>query len=164
MPSADLAMMPTLILVAIWFLVMRALRYSGYGIALLSLAGTVLHEGSHYVCGLLLGAKPQSVSLFPKRDGDRWVLGSVSFTGLNIFNAAFVAFAPLSLLGMAWLAFAWWALPAFQDGAYLSWVFACYVTACAVFACVPSITDVKVGALSALMYAGIGYLLWSAAP
>lgn len=157
--SAD--MFPSLILVAAWFFTLRALRYSGYGIALLSLAGTILHEASHYVVGFLLGAKPQSISLFPKKDGDHWVLGSVSFTGLNLLNAAFVAFAPLSLLGVAWLVFLGWMMPAYQESAYLSWGIGGYVTACSLFACIPSVTDIKVGALSAMMYGGVAYLLWT---
>lgn len=161
MPVISADMVPSLVLVAAWFLLLRALRYTGYGIAFLSLAGTVLHEASHYFVGLVLGAKPQSVSLLPKKSGDYWVLGSVSFTGLNLLNAAFVAFAPLSLLGVAWLVFLGWIMPAYQDSAYLSWFLGGYVAACALFACIPSVTDIKVGAASALMYGGIGYLVWA---
>ena len=49
-------------------------------------------EAVHGLVGLLLFAKPRSFSIVPKRQGDTWVLGSVGFTNLNIWNAAPVAF------------------------------------------------------------------------
>lgn len=159
-PFANADAAPSLLLVGLWFAVLRYFRYSGYGIALLSLAGTSLHEAMHYVVGLLLGARPVSVNLFPRRQGNTWVLGSVGFTGLNIFNSAFVAFAPLLLFGVAWAVFVWWLLPAFVAGHYLSWLIAGYVSACTLFSSTPSSTDVRIGALSAIMYGGAGYGVW----
>jgi hypothetical protein len=154
---------PSLMMVITWFAVLRYFRYSGYGIALLSVVGTSLHEATHWIVGFLLRAKPVSVNLFPRRDGKNWVLGSVGFTGLNIFNSAFVAFAPLLLLGVAWGVFVWWLMPAYQDGQYLSWFIAAYVSACALFSSIPSSADVRIGALSALMYAAVGYGIWQVA-
>lgn len=153
---------PSIVLVGGWLWVLRSLRYSGWSIAFISLIGTSLHEAAHYLCGFLLGAKPVSVSLFPKRDGDRWILGSVGFTNLNIWNSAFVAFAPLLLLVIAWLCFVCWMQPAFVDGSYLSWLLAGYVVACSLFSCIPSGTDIRVGALSSVMWGGVSYLLWQA--
>lgn len=159
-PFARPGAAPSLLLAAVWFAVLRYFRYSGYGIAMLSVAGTVLHEASHYCAGLILRAKPVSVNLFPKRQGNNWVLGSVGFTGLNIFNSAFVGLAPLSLLVIAWGVFNWWLLPAYEANQLLSWFIAGYVAACAVFSSIPSSTDIKISALSAMMYGVIGYGIW----
>lgn len=163
MPTFESDYIPSLVVIGAWFALLRALRFSGYGIAFLSLAGTSLHELAHYLVGLVLGAKPEAVNLFPRRREDRWVLGSVSFANLNIWNSAFVAFAPLLLVGVSLLVFEFWMYPAYLGAHYLSWCAAGYVAACALFACVPSSTDIKVGALSALMYGAVGYGLWYAA-
>jgi hypothetical protein len=56
----------------------------------------------HGLVGLLLFAKPRSFSIVPKRQGDTWVLGSVGFANLNIWNAAPVAFAPVLMLGIGY--------------------------------------------------------------
>lgn len=152
--------LPSILMVLAWLGVLRSVRYSGWGIAFISLIGTALHEAAHWVVGFILCAKPVSVSLFPKRQGDTWQLGSVGFTNLNIWNSAPVAFAPLLLVGVAGLVFAAWMQPAFLAGSYVSWALAGYVTACSLFACWPSSTDFKIGALSGLMYGAIGYGLW----
>lgn len=151
---------PSLLLMATWFGLLRYFRYSGYGIALLAVVGTSLHEASHFCVGFVLRAKPVSVNLFPKREGNRWVLGSVGFTGLNIFNSAFVGLAPLLLMGVAWGVLAWWLVPAYQAGHYVSWLIAGYVGACALFSSIPSSTDIRIGALSTLMYGAVGYGIW----
>jgi hypothetical protein len=153
---------PSLLLVLVWLGLMRSLRHSGYGIAFLSLGATAIHEVCHLVVGTVLNAKPVSLSLWPKRQGKHWVLGSVGFSNLNIWNSAFVAFAPLAMLPLGWAVFQLWMLPAFRSGGYLSWLLAGYVAACCGFACLPSTTDIKVGALSAAMYCAIAYGLWRA--
>lgn len=152
---------PSAMLVLAFLVLMRTLRYSGYGIALLSLGGTIGHELLHGAVGWLLRAKPTSFSIIPKKDGNRWVLGSVSFTNLNIWNSAPVAFAPLLLVGIAWLTFRFWMQPAFLAGQYLNWFISGYIVAACLFSCIPSSTDFKIGALSGLMYGSIGYLLWT---
>jgi hypothetical protein len=159
-PFAQTDAIPSILLVAAWFALLRYFRYSGYGIALLSLAGTSLHECMHLGIGYVLRAKPVSVSLFPKRERNGWTLGSVTFVGLNIFNSAFVAFAPLLLLIVSWAVFAGWLVPAFLAGHYISWLIAGYVSACALFSSIPSSTDFRIGALSALMYGAIAYVLY----
>jgi len=155
--------LPSILLLAAWLGVLRAARHSGWRIALLSLPGTVGHEALHLGAGWAFRARPTSFSIFPKREGDRWVLGSVGFTNLNIWNAAPVAFAPILLAGIGWLVFQFWTQPAFTAGEYVSWIVSGYVVATCLFSCMPSSTDIKVGALSGLMYGGIGYLLWTSA-
>lgn len=156
------ALLPSVLLVFGWMMVMRMVRYSGWGIALVGLAGTWLHEMSHFVVGFILGARPVSFSIWPRREGRNWILGAVGFTRLNIFNSAFVAFAPLLLLGISAVTMLYWTIPALEAGSYGSWGISGYIVACCFFSCMPSSTDIKVGALSALMYTGLGYLVWQA--
>lgn len=148
------------VLILTWLVVMRSTRYSKWQLALISLPGTAMHEALHGMVGLLLFAKPNSFSVFPKRQGNTWVLGSVRFTNLNIWNAAPVAFAPLLMLGIGRLLYLNWMLPTFYAANYLIWVASGYVTACAFFSCIPSTTDIKVGAVSGLMYVSVGLGLW----
>lgn len=65
---------------------------------LVLLPSTLLHEVSHWLVALLLGARPSFPSIIPKKDKEGWILGSVRFT-LNPLTAALIALAPLWLLG-----------------------------------------------------------------
>lgn len=61
--------------------------------------GTVAHELLHFIAGLLMGAKPVSLSVIPKRKLDGgWVLGSVLFARLRWWNSVPVGLAPLALV------------------------------------------------------------------
>jgi len=151
---------PSIVVVLLWLALMILVRRTGYLIALLSIGATWLHECCHLACGVLLGAKPISFSLWPRREGDKWVLGSVGFSNLNVCNSAFVAFAPLGMIFIGYGIFQYWMIPAFTAADYVIWVVAGYGVACSFYACLPSTTDLKVGALSALMYALVGYGLW----
>lgn len=155
---------PSAVLVIAWLGFMRAIRTSGWSVAIVGMLGTILHEACHYLMGVLLGAKPVSVSLWPKRQGDYWVLGSVGFERITLWNAAPIAFAPLLLIGVAWLLLAYLLLPAYGTGHYAAWFVGGYAVACCLSSCIPSITDIRVGFLSALLYSGAGYFLWSMAP
>lgn len=148
------------VLVAAWLGLMFALRRSGYLIALISLAATVLHEACHLLVGLLLNAKPQSVTLLPKRQGRHWVLGAVAFANLSLWNSAFVALAPLAMLPLGAWAFQAWMVPALAAGDYVSWGLAGYIVACCVFGGLPSGTDIRIGAVSTVFYGAIGCALW----
>lgn len=148
------------VLVAAWLGLMFALRRSGYLIALISLAATMLHEACHLLVGLLLNAKPRSVTLFPRREGRRWVLGAVAFANLNLWNSAFVALAPLAMLPLGLWAFQAWMVPALAAGAYDAWCLAGYVVACCLFGCLPSGADLRIGAVSAVLYALAAAAIW----
>lgn len=119
-----------------------------------------MHEALHWMVGLLLIAKPKSFSIFPKRQGNIWVLGSVSFANLNIWNAALVAFAPLLMLGIGWLLYERRMLPTFLIAHHWIWLTSGCVTACCVFSCIASGTDIRVGGISGVMYASIGVGVW----
>jgi hypothetical protein len=61
--------------------------------------GTVAHELLHFVAGLLMGAKPVSLTVIPKRKLEGgWVLGSVMFARLRWWNSVPVGLAPLALV------------------------------------------------------------------
>lgn len=66
---------------------------------------TILHEFCHYL-GFLLGGKPVSFNVLPKKQADgSYLLGSVQFEGLNWFNSFFIGLAPLLILvGLYYLA------------------------------------------------------------
>ena len=145
-------MVLSLILLSAWLLLLVLAQRQFFHIALLGFPGVVMHELMHFTVGLLLLAKPTSMNLIPRRSGNHWLFGSVSFTGLNVFNAAPVAYAPLLLLGVAWTLFQNWMLPLIHGGAYLIWVLSGYLTACALLYSLPSVTDIKVGGWSTLFW------------
>lgn len=151
---------PSVYLTLIWLAILRAGRDSLWKLALLSLPGTLLHELMHFIIGWILGAKPVSLDLSPHRDGDRWILGAVSFARINILNAAPTAFAPLLMLPIAWWLFQHWMVPVFVAGHYVEWMLVGYLVGCCVFSCFPSWMDIKLGTPSALVWAGLGYGAW----
>lgn len=76
--------------------------------ALFNFLGVVLHEAAHLIVGTVLGAKPSSFSLYPKKTNDGWILGSVGFHNLTALNSLPTALAPLWLAGGAYLAYSNW--------------------------------------------------------
>ena len=89
--------------------IQRRARSSGIlALALWNLAGVTLHELSHLLAGILLGARPGGFSLIPHRDGRFWRLGRVGFGKITAVNAVPVALAPLGLVVLAyWVARHW---------------------------------------------------------
>ena len=73
--------------------------------ALLLWPGTLAHELCHFVVGLLLGAQPVALEVWPRRMSQRhWQLGEVRFAQLRWWNKVPVGLAPLLLLPLgAWL-------------------------------------------------------------
>jgi len=154
------ALLASGLLVLLWLGLMRALRRSMYLLALLGFCATVLHEACHWLVGLLLHARPAAVSLWPRRQGQRWILGSVSFRNLHLGNAAFVALAPLALFALGWQLALHWLLPAFQTRHYGQWLVAGYVVACCVHGAIPSQADLRAGGVSALLYVSLAAACW----
>jgi hypothetical protein len=143
-----------------WLVLLTLARRQFFHIALLGFPGVVMHELMHFCVGLVLLAKPASFNLLPRRTGNQWQFGSVSFTGLNLFNAAPVAYAPLLLMGAAWLAFEHWMLPFMVAQRYTESVLCGYGIACALYYSLPSVTDIKVGGLSTLFWVVIALGGW----
>ena len=120
--------------------------------AVAALPGTWLHEVAHLFVGMLLGARPVSFTLWPRKSGNTWILGSVGFKRINVWNAAPVALAPLMLFGLAWMGFHYLLRPSFDEGRYGWWFALGYPIAACFYSGLPSTTDLRVGALSICMY------------
>ncbi len=74
---------------------------------LLTLAGTFCHELAHFCVGLITGARPASLSIFPQRKGNHWQLGAVVLGNIRWYNAAPTALAPLLIIAIPFLFAAW---------------------------------------------------------
>ena len=151
---------PSVVLLFVFYALLRGVRDSMWRIAVLSLPGTLAHELTHFIVGALLLAKPRGFSVWPKAVGRSWMLGSVSFGNIGLLNGAFVALAPLLLLPIAWLCLVHVLLPLWNDGRWGWWLLAGYLTANALFAALPSFQDIRLGARSLLLYVVIGALAW----
>lgn len=152
LPAPPAGFLPSLILTLIWFLILQSARASMWRLALLALPGTLAHELAHLVVGFLLLARPTGFSVWPKRSGSGWALGSVAFRGINLFNGAFVAFAPLLFLPLAWFGLIRLAAPFWVHHQWGWWFGGTYVISTILFAALPSLQDIKQGGPSLLLY------------
>jgi hypothetical protein len=151
--------LPSAVLVVVFYAFLRAARRSMWRIALLALPGTIAHELMHLVVGLVLQAKPRAFSIWPRRNSNGWTLGSVAFGNISLLNGAFVTFAPLVLLPVAWLCLVHVLMPLWVENRWGWWLAGGYLAATALFAALPSFQDLKVGAPSLLLYVALGGLL-----
>lgn len=118
-------------------------RAGSFWMIMARLPATLVHELSHLIIALLLSAGPTGFSLWPKRNGDTWQLGSVTCSNATWYNSFPVAMSPVLLN----LPLAWWLHS--QTGIWFKLAaFVCLSGA------VPSWQDLKV-ALSSLVGAGI---------
>jgi hypothetical protein len=74
---------------------------------LFTAAGTACHELAHFCAGLLTGARPEGLTIIPRRHGAHWRLGSVTLSRVRWYNAAPAALAPFLIILIP-LAVAWW--------------------------------------------------------
>ncbi|HVK55005.1 MAG TPA: hypothetical protein VM532_08245 [Burkholderiales bacterium] len=155
--------LPSAVLTFLMYVALHRFRSSMVSLAFVTLPGTIAHEAAHYVVGFLLLGKPQGFNVLPKRQGNSLILGSVSFTGINMLNGAFVAMAPLLLLPLAWLSMIHFAIPFWTKGVIPFWILSVFLTANLLFAAIPSSQDFKVGAPSLMLYGSMcgGWLLAS---
>lgn len=89
-----------LILIVIVLMRMKYATYRSMWLsALVNIPGTILHETMHFVIGLVMNAHPCNFTLWPKRDlNGNYVMGSVGFRNITMYNAVPAALAPLLLL------------------------------------------------------------------
>jgi hypothetical protein len=152
--------LPSLLLTTAFLGLLFYARRTIWGLAVVAFPGTLAHELLHYGVGLILRAQPVGFSLWPKRDGDMWRLGQVSFSRAGIFNSAFIAFAPLLLLPLAWLCLLHVVLPVWISGHWGGWLAAGYLTATLVYGSIPSMTDIRLGLMSLITYLTLFALGW----
>ena len=135
----------------------RRLSSSGSFLAILyCLPFTVMHETAHYMVALLTGGRPSSFSVWPRRAGGGWVLGSVSAVP-TLLSAAPTALAPLGWLAIGYYLMLLWDLRPVRVPEYL---IVAVLYACSA-ACTPSWQDVRVAIrnpLSLFLWAGAAYL------
>lgn len=151
---------PSALLVLACYALLRALRPRAWPFAMLAFPGTLAHELAHFAVGLALGAQPEGLSLWPRRQGGRWILGAVSFHNLGILNAAFVALAPLLLLPLAAWGLVSFAPNYWTAAAWGRWLATGYLVASVLLAALPSREDLKQGALSIALYGIVAGLIW----
>ena len=131
--------------------------------ALVTLPGTFLHELSHWLVALAMGGRPTAPSVVPVRSERGWRLGSVGIRQVRWFNALPIAFAPLLLAPLAWLALVHSARV--DAGHWLHWA-GLYLATVAAASCVPSRADAKIAfsrPLGFLFYAALaaGAAAWA---
>jgi len=140
----------------------RRLSSSGSLLAILyCLPFTLLHELSHFVAAFLTGGRPSSFSIWPKRVGGRWVLGSVNAVP-TILSAAPTALAPLG-----WLVVGYYVMPVWNSRPVWvpEYLIVVVLYACSA-ACTPSWQDIKVALrnpFSLILWVGgtyVAILLW----
>jgi len=145
--------------IVVALLVFRGMKRLFWLFSLLVLPGTFAHESLHYLTGLLLDAGPVSFNLWPRRDGQGWAMGSVTFNHIRWYNAFFVGMAPLLLLPAAY-GLALWRL---RGQPVLGWqeALGVYVVANFIYAALPSWADVKIAARSPIGWILLaGGLVW----
>jgi len=156
--------MPSVILSMFCYAGLLGARSSLWGLAVLALPGTFAHELAHFIVGLILGAKPSGFSLQPLRRAKGWRLGAVSFRRVGVLNGAFIALAPLALLPLGWLCLMHLSVPAWAAAHWVGWFVAAYLSATLFYACMPSLTDLKLGGKSLVVYAAVLAVGWLALP
>ena len=156
--------MPSVILALFCYATLLSVRSNLWGLAVLALPGTFAHELAHFIVGLIFGAKPSGFSLQPQRRAKGWRLGAVTFLRVGVLNGAFIALAPLALLPLGWLCLIHLSVPAWVAAHWAGWFAAAYLSATLFYACVPSLTDIKLGGRSLLVYAAVLIAGWMALP
>lgn len=124
-----------------------------------TLAGTICHELAHFIAGLLTGARPASLTVIPKRQGQQWRLGAVTLNRVRWWNAAPAALAPLVLLAIP-LGVAWWRT---RSGVRFEWLDAglMFLLAPQLLSFWPSLTDWKIAARSWPYLILISLITWA---
>ena len=110
--------------------------------SLINIPGTLLHESAHFIVGYLLNASPSSFDLFPKRQGDYYVMGSVSFKNIQFYNAIPASLAPLLLLVIGYYFNRWFFLNV--EIGYINYLLYILLQSIIIENSIPSITDFKV--------------------
>ena len=115
-----------------------------------------MHEMAHFVAAFLTGGRPSSFSVWPRREGKGWVLGSVSAVP-TILSAVPTALAPLGWLVLGYYTRVFWNIRPVWVPEYsiVAVLYACSA------ACTPSRQDIKVvlkHPFSLLLWVGTAFI------
>lgn len=129
--------------------------------ALVAWVGTLMHELAHALVGAVLGARPASMTLWPKSLGNgQWQLGGVSFTNLKWWSAPWTAMAPMLLAPLSLFLAYTWAYPDWAAGNFTSAMPALYICATILQASWPSSTDFEVAFPGLVVIGAVSAFLW----
>ena len=145
-------------IVGVCVLLMLMLRRHILVFSLVALPGTLLHEVSHVVMGLLSFGRPTGISLIPRRSVSGYVLGSARFANVRWYNGCFIGLSPLFMLAAAAWLLGWriTSQPAFHVEELL-WV---YFIASLAYGGIPSWQDIKVAATSFWLFVLCALAFW----
>lgn len=129
--------------------------------ALLAFPGVLAHELAHFSVGAVLGARPTTMSLWPKSLGNgRWQLGSVAFSNLKWWSAPWTAMAPLLMAPISLTIAYWWIYPYWAANEFTIAFPALYVCATMFQASWPSTTDFEVALPGLVLIALVVAIFW----
>jgi len=110
-----------------------------------------LHELTHFIISLLMGGKPRSFKVFPKKTQKGISLGEVSSENINFINAFPISMAPLLLFGSL---FFWENYFNFFGETIYSYILFVYIIVNVTISAIPSSQDIKVA------MSNFGFLVW----
>lgn len=131
---------------------------------LLTLPGTFGHELMHWLMSFVLNGKPGRISVWPRRNGNEWVLGEVVTHHPKWYNMAAISLAPLLLLPVVYFGYLHFVsrTPLWSMTHWLG----LYVMAAFIHGAMPSVTDLRLAAAypipfySMALAGGIWLLSW----
>lgn len=140
------------VFISLFFKARERFMSSTLGVWLFYFPGTFLHEMSHFLMALILGARPKFPFLFPKKDIDgSIVLGRVQTISAKWYNSFPIAIAPLSLMIVAF--FFQKHYFSYFDFSFLSALLYFYLLIVLIDSAIPSTQDIRV-AISGLNLLG----------
>lgn len=112
-----------------------------------ALPGTIAHELTHFLMGIVSGGKPRGFSVIPRRRGKGYVLGSVALANIRWYNGLFIGLAPLLLLPAAAYLIQW-RVAGTHPVVFPNEALWAYCAATLIYGCTPSVQDLKIAAAS----------------
>lgn len=104
--------------------------------------GTLFHELAHLIVSLVSFGFPYKVSIFPKKSGNSYMLGSVTSWNVRWYNQFLIGMAPLLLLPLAYFIFL--NFFDFYEKSVLNFFIWIYLIVALVFSSIPSSVDFRV--------------------
>jgi len=123
--------------------------------SLVTFPGTLSHELLHYLAAKLFLANPTLPDLWPRRNGNNWTMGSITFEP-SFMNRIPIALAPMLLLPGSLLV----VVELMHSATGWMYLFYAWVAGNMVHACWPSRQDWKVAAPALVIVVLLGICFW----